>query len=178
MAVIFPVLNQLRDCLCFALEGTSSGAVCSCCVIHSGVSPASPGADSIFADSCKCGIAWVRLVEMIPRVQRDGQAPVKRRMDGQVCVSADGKTATIEVGVLRCVPAPTSQAQLCSCLDAHAEAADEDLEAMLQAIECCELQATVRRILPAGRGDCAGTTVLIEIPIDHCSDCGSPGESP
>lgn len=170
--VIYPTLEQLKDCLCFALSETSSGEVCSCCVIHSSTAPTS--ANSTFAEACKCGIAWVRLSEMSPRPSQ----PTKKQLDGSSCMPGGGLMALVELGVLRCVPKPTSTANMCPCLEGHAQVADEDLAAMLKAVECCLPTATVRRVLPAGKDDCAGTTVLIEFPMNICLDCDSPGDSP
>jgi hypothetical protein len=170
----FPLLQQIKECLCLALSETPAGRPCLCCVIHSD-SPPSPNSSTLF-DKCECGVAWVRMAGMTPV----GTARVERNMDGSLCKSFQQYQLTIELGVLRCVGLKTgiSGEDLCTCLEAHALVASQDQEALVKAVECCASAATLLRMNPLGLENCAGSTLQVQMDATLCIDCDSPAESP
>lgn len=170
------ILETLRACLCANLAATSGGSPCFCCVIHSPTPPLGP--DGPLSEACKCGVGWVRMVELAPRV-----APRQQRKlaSGVPCDPETGAVATIEIGILRCTNADTQvkAGDLCTCLERHAANAAEDMLALITTAACCPTGATYERVIPVGNADCAGSSLRLTIPLSLCIDCAdSPGESP
>lgn len=150
--ILGEVLDELRTCLCTAMEATTGGRPCFCGIV--------PGKAAI-ADRCGCGDdgcgqAWVRLDRIFPTVtfpQPAAAAP---------CSS--GLAAVIETGVYRCVTvsgphgqAPTLEQQINDSLNAVSDAG-----ALAAAIKCCDAITTRKHALgtylPSDSGGCGGGT--------------------
>lgn len=172
MALI-DVLKQLQTCLCTELEATPGGSPCFCCIIHAPAAPPAP--DGPLSELCKCGLAWVRLVDLTPRVAQRQQP---RLASGVICSPKTNTIVTIELGILRCtgISDEIKASDVCTCLGRHAAAAAADAEALIRAAVCCPAGGTFERVTPIGSDDCTGSALRLVIELPQTT--GSPGESP
>lgn len=121
-------LEELSDCLCAQIEEMDLPGVAFC-----GVIPGDAAIANYVGNGDECGMAWVRLMNMFP-----SQGIVDAYQEPGNCAAEI--SATIEVGILRCMSVgdesgepPTPEEYL---EGAQLEAADA--LAMLRAITCCE----------------------------------------
>lgn len=116
---LWPHLVDLKECLCEALAGCES--VCACEII--------PGPEPTI-DYCDPGYAWIRVVSenrVVPQTRR------------QQCFDDDPWIVTLEMGVARCEPQPSSNGTPPST-EAREEAARRmlaDKKLMKRAALCC-----------------------------------------
>lgn len=123
-AAIYPVLDELRMCLCLALGPDATPCFCGIIV--------GEGIPVEYAGDCEdCGAAYVRLVTAFP----SNVFPVPDQEPRCTAVMA----YTVAVGIARCLPAGRSNGEP-PTPDEVEEAARQalaDMQAIRQAIRCC-----------------------------------------
>lgn len=137
---LFERMSELATCLCAQIEADGSPQPCFCGVIPG------QGAVADYAGNCNtaCGMAWVRMVTMLPM-----QGVGKQNETPGNCGSELG--AVIEVGIFRCIsvgdqrnPVPTPAELL-----AATEQQVADAYTMQRAIVCCPAFSSKDMILGA-----------------------------
>ena len=163
-ALLGPLMDDLRACVCGALEGTIGGPVsCFCALMPGQTAPAD-------WCSCKgqnqCGMGWVRLANMFPSGER---FPAQDSSTKASCAKV--LAAVLEVGVYRCQPVsdrngvpPDAAAQTQAAL-----VQADDALALHQAIACCEAVTSRPHVLgrwdPRDGGGCGGGAWLLTVQL-------------
>ena len=170
--ISFPVAERLRDCLCNLLED-SLPTKC-CCIWYGSEVPW----DDCSAEGGREGQSWVRIVDVYPTDQFPRQATVSNR-----CGAHDGWAVVLELGVLRCAPAPAANGRLpgCDANTAAAEKAAHDAHLMRRAIMCCDWREPDQTFLmgrwqPIGAdGGCHGGVTQVTVHVEYPCLCEQLG---
>lgn len=129
---IWPVLQDLANCLCLELAASDLPELCFC-----GLQAGSTATDEMGDGSM--GQAWVRVVRIYPSASFP--APVSNTASAASARSCDvGLAAEVEVGVMRCAPPPSDDGTVPPTEDEWWEATRlqmADMAAMHRAIRCC-----------------------------------------
>lgn len=127
--VVWPLALALAECLCTAIRGRNLPEPCFCGVIPGNQVALDYCTD---CDSTACGMAWVRVAGIAPRLSAVGMTAPSTNCNVAL-------EASFEVGIVRCAPmfgpdgAPPS---LAAQLDA-ARLQMADMAAALAAASCC-----------------------------------------
>lgn len=159
-----PYAERLLSCLCEALQATTGGEVCRCC-LYPGIAP--PPADSC----CNCpngsqGQASVQVTDLFP-TQR---FPARGLSEATAC-RAFGWGAELTMTVYRCVPVPAEDGTPPDCAELTAATGKilDDAQAMLAAILCCDWNPDKQPMIPGNwhplpnRGGCGGGTMTVTV---------------
>lgn len=152
--MLTPLMDELRACLCAALENTVGGAATCACILIPGLRAPADWCGCNGASGC--GQAWVRLDSVFPAGQN---FPSPDAASGNC---ANVLAAILEVGVYRCQPMPKAQGTPPDPADVTQAAiiAAGDAIAMAQAINCCtgitKRKHVMGRYSPRSSGGCGG----------------------
>jgi hypothetical protein len=159
------LLMALRDCVCEQMTHTLYGPVCRCYVAWG---PALPIQDGC---SCTCGLegehngdAWVKLDSLEPDLSATSGSP-------GMAWCAPAWTATMSMGVYRCIPVAESEDVMpAEQVTDISLALLSDMAALWRVLSCCPqaLDNGVRVVAwtpidPSG--GCAGGSLTIQIPL-------------
>jgi hypothetical protein len=160
MGIIADRLQALATCLCAQIAADELPEPCFC-----GVLPGEAVAGD-YAGNCqtKCGMAWVRLVNIYP-AKAIGQPDITPGNCGA------GLGFEVEVGIVRCVPVgnaagmPPTAAQMLAATELQIA----DSMAMFKALQCCAPDSRdmiVGSYEPTGpEGGLVGGTLLVQFAI-------------
>lgn len=152
----WPLLLELRSCLCDALkESSPEHELCQCLVVP-GIGP-----DPSAALSQKKGMAWVRLVNSYPSTSPPSPS-------SQMLPCHPQHAAQVEIGVLRCYPVPGPRGVLSAeVVEEAAELQMSDMAAMVRAVCCTERDHVLGSYTPDGpAGGLYGGTWTVYFPQD------------
>lgn len=165
-SLISPLVAEVYACLCAAFEA-SARPVCRCTVYHGFDRPPMENCDNCSSAEIgdePNGMAWVRLVRMVPVFDPTAAA---------CCIIR--YSAIVEVGVYRCIQgvpgpnaeAPEVEAQVQDAFDAYA-----DVALLRQGLAClgssgCEWPMTLVAWEPIGpAGGMAGSAIQIQMELN------------
>lgn len=178
--LVGPLLLALRDCLAAEANKTITGPVCRCYVAWDQGVPVLGGC------ACECntpegrgiGEAWVRLASVAPNLGQgvSGGSGAGAIWDSATCFL--GWVATIEMGIVRCHPAPedpTKPLPPQQITDVSLWRVS-DFAAMRRAWKCCPSLEDVRSLpvlfSPFGvSGNCSGGTLTINVELSTLDRC-------
>lgn len=166
--LVWCVADAIADCLCAQLPEVSAPVAC-CCVM--------PG-ELVAWDDCTNGQAWVRVASVF---QVGDRFPLPAGPeDITPCGGSGGWAATLELGVIRCMPGPDEQGYLPDC-DEYRHTSRlvlADGHAMRRAVLCCDWRDacnipnnryTVGSWTPLGpQGVCVGGTLSVTVELSGC----------
>lgn len=162
---VAPLLMGLRDCLCEQVAKSINGPVCRCYVTWGSALPVQDGCLCTCEDGTGNGDGWVKLDSMEPDLAGTATA-----LSGW-CPT--GWTATVSMGVYRCVPvAEETQVLPAEEVTDTSLALLSDMAALWRVLSCCTA-------LPAGPGPGEpppgplddGVRVVAWNPIDTAGGC-------
>lgn len=158
--LIGAIMDDLRSCVCAALEDTLGGSVsCACTLVPGTLAP---------ADWCSCngrgqdcGMAWVRLDRVYPS---SASFPSPDSRPGSC---APMLAAVLEVGVYRCAPVGSPPPVAAQTQAALVQA--DDALAIARGILCCDSVTKRAHLLgtytPRDGGDCGGGAWTITVQL-------------
>lgn len=160
--LVWPLMDQLRDCVCTELEKSPGGAPCFCALL--------PG-ETVIAEHCGCetttagcGMAWVRLANIYPSTQ----FPIQ---DTGTSSCTAGLAAVLELGAYRCLPTLGAGGAPPGAL-AQAQAVQTqmgDWRALLRAVKCCPALTPLDKMLgrydPRSLGGCGGGVLTVTVRL-------------
>jgi hypothetical protein len=160
------VLMAIRDCLCTQAESTVYGPVCRCYVAWGATLPIQDGC------SCTCGEdgehngdAWVKLDSMEPDLT--GSTATNELLGW----CAPGWTATITMGIYRCIPVADGEDVLpAESVTDTSLALLSDMAALWRVMSCCPaaFEGGMRVVAWSpvdALGGCAGGALTIQVPL-------------
>lgn len=160
-----PLMDDIRACLCTALEDTAGGSVvCSCSLMPGSIAP---------ADWCSCGgrgescgMAWVRLDGLFSSSER---FPAPDASTNMKCARV--LAARLEVGVYRCQPTggPRGEAPTPAERTQAALVQADDALTIARAITCCDAVTSrpylLGQYLPKDGGGCGGGAWTVTVAL-------------
>lgn len=169
-----PIAWCLADALaaCFCAELAATSAPVGCCCVYPG--------EQVAVDSCKPGMAWVRIARQYPVGDR---FPVAASAPDP-CGGANGWAVVLELAALRCMPGVSAQGKPppCGAVTPVARLVAADAQAMRRAVLCCDWRVTcggdpdvavvVGAWEPLGpQGLCVGGAMSVTVQSNGCV-CG------
>lgn len=179
-------LMSLRDCLCREVARTVYGAVCRCYLAWGAQLPIQDGCSCACGDSDEHnGDAWVKLDSMEPDLTG---TPSSNELMGWC---PPGWTATITIGIYRCVPVAEGEDVMPSQeITDTSLALLSDMAALWRVLSCCrslpvgptQQHIAINGVLDDGvrvlgwspidaTGGCAGSSLTIQIPLSGTVGC-------
>ena len=159
-----PLMDDLRACVCAALEDTLGGSVSCFCSLLPGQN--APADWCTCKGTASCGMGWVRLDNLYPSGER---FPAQDGTTKASCASV--LAAVLEVGVYRCQPVPDRQGGPPAAADQTQAAlvqADDAL-ALHRAIGCCTAITSRPHLLgryqPRDGGGCGGGAWQVTVQL-------------
>ena len=177
MADMFtPFADRLLGCLCAQWPAEDPLKPARCCFRFDGDTPTM--GISLSEDECKCGTAWVRVVDWYPSSDSAFPGPATT-VDEQTCPRLFG--LVLEMGVGRCPPVG-DQSVLPTCGEYnafHAVVMDDGMR-LRNAIYCCFLAVDPLDRVVVGQpqrlgpqGACFQQTLTVTAMVPACNECPS-----
>lgn len=177
MDMFTPFADRLLQCLCAQWPDGDPLKPARCCFRFDGDTPTMGIA--ISEDECKCGTAWVRVVDWFPSSDSAFPGPTTD-VGEQTCPRMFG--LVLEMGIGRCPPIG-DQNNLPSCTDYnafHAVVMDDGVR-LRNAVYCCFLTVDPLDRVVIGQpqrlgpqGACFQQTLTITVQVPACNECPAP----